>query len=331
VTGFVLPTRRADGGALRARVERLTALVAARVHGRVASAPPVDPALRARFQRARSLALAGSLDEAASLVDTALEDGARSLDRIGDAAAELLDAHMRRVVIALARGEHDRLRELLVRALRWDPSLTLSPAEATPQLRAAVDDARTRARAIPPFETTDLREACEELADLVLVARANADGTLELKRYDDCEPVRALTVAPGDDDAAVAARLAEPPVQLRATLHALDQPVVAISARGARSHVERAELAVGGVLLAAGVGLVAAGIDFGVATARDRARFNQDCDPMTPCAPTVLSSRGDALDRDQARLGAFVGVGAAALAAGAALLYLGARHAERRP
>ena len=97
VCGFALPTRRGDGAALAERARR----VAARL-GDSAAAAAADSAVAARLRLAQDLYAQGRLDEAAALMDSALETGARDPHRFADPAL-FVTAHLTRSAIAPAR------------------------------------------------------------------------------------------------------------------------------------------------------------------------------------------------------------------------------------
>jgi hypothetical protein len=127
-------------------------------------------------------------------LDLALDLGARSPGRISN-PAEFLHAHVARASLALARRESGQAEALLARALRYDPTLTLSADESSPRVRVVFDEAR---RSLGPRPTL----APELLGDLgegrVLVGRAAASGQLE---YFLVEDGRVMAATIGDDDA----------------------------------------------------------------------------------------------------------------------------------
>src|SRR5262245_46733194 len=83
VAGLALPTRQAEAEQNAERLRRLTSALAQRLGA--ASAPAAEPAgeLSAAVQRARELALDVKLDEAALLLDRALD---RAAGALGDPA-----------------------------------------------------------------------------------------------------------------------------------------------------------------------------------------------------------------------------------------------------
>ncbi len=191
----VLPSRRDDVAALRARVLRLGATV-----GGVAAAPPFS--LAPLVGRADELSAAGRLDEAAALYDLAVEQGSRAPLAVDDPAA-LVHALVARASIGLARGEAAQATTLLGRALRWDPTLTLTAAENTPRVAAAWARVRAAAGATPALGRGDFGADCGHL----LVARALADGTVELSRVEGCRSEARAIAAADVPDAVVVAQL----------------------------------------------------------------------------------------------------------------------------
>jgi hypothetical protein len=203
VVGFALPTRRSDAQALAGRAQRVAKNLA-----KILALPDL-PDARSRGQliylgplleRARSLSLAGSLDEAANTFDSALAMGVKAPDRLAE-PAQFVSAHVDRASIAFARQEGSLEAELLERLLRYDPSFALRPAESSPQMRATLDEVRRRIGAHPSLNPSDLGEVCQ--GNNVVVARFLEGNALELSRFSDCKFI-AQTSA-GDDVAAARA------------------------------------------------------------------------------------------------------------------------------
>jgi hypothetical protein len=185
------------------------------------------------------------------MFDVALERGVRELHRL-DRSADLIAAHIWRISIAQARGESGRASELLARAIHYDPLLDLEPGERSPQLSAAVDEAR-RSIADPPLPA-DLGDACREFAVVITGRMSTSPGAagdapqLELFRFDGCILV-ARTVVSGDGDADLAPLL-EPEID----------PAVAAAARPRRltDAVAGRALRIAGIAASGlGLGLVA--------------------------------------------------------------------------
>src|SRR5437867_2518640 len=80
---MVLPTRSDAASALHDRTARIASEFAKRMGGRVVPArPPLQ--LDDRFSQGRALARQGKLDDAATILDGALDQGARAPDRVKD-------------------------------------------------------------------------------------------------------------------------------------------------------------------------------------------------------------------------------------------------------
>jgi hypothetical protein len=193
VHSFSLPARR-DSDALRRLAADTAAELARHLPAAVTVADPPAGAdeLTGRLERANSLFVAGSLDEAAAALDAALEQGARSPDRVG-APTKFLSGHFARASIAFARGEKARGHALLERVLRFDPSAELAVSEQTPILQAELEEARRRIGAAAGLRPGDLGEACRR-ADIVIVARRIADGGAEVLRFDQCRVVARVQI-----------------------------------------------------------------------------------------------------------------------------------------
>jgi hypothetical protein len=157
------------------------------------------------LQRAHRLAASGALDDAAAVFDAALDTASHAPSRVAD-SAELVSAHVTRASIALARGEPARAEELLERVLRFDPGFALLPAEDSPRLRRAVDEARRKLGAQPELRAADLGQSCAGEGGVLVVARSLGADRAELLRFDDCKPTTTAALR-GDDDQLAAALL----------------------------------------------------------------------------------------------------------------------------
>ena len=220
VRALVAPTRRSDAAALRDQAARVTKLLAAHVGANVvADDEAAEPV--AILQRAQRLASAGALDDAAAVFDAALET---THARLGD-SGELISAHVTRAAIALARGESGRAEMLIERLLRFDPGFTLLPAEESPRMRRAFDDARRRLGPQPELHAADLGPSCE--SNVLVVERALSADRAELVRFDDCKPASTVAVRSGADDEQLAAALLLPSERRRAVAIALTAPAPA--------------------------------------------------------------------------------------------------------
>jgi hypothetical protein len=196
----LLPSRRSDAPALRARVARL---------GGTLGAAPLSPpfSLAPIVARADGLSAAGRFDEAAALYDLAVEQGTRAPLDVADPPA-LLHAMVARASIGLARGEQTQAEALLARALRWDPTFSLLPEENTPRVRAAWARVVARAAMPPPLGDGDLGARCDRL----LVARRIDEARVELIRIAGCLAVARTTTSDDLADGRVRAALGLPPL-----------------------------------------------------------------------------------------------------------------------
>src|SRR5262249_33443325 len=149
------------------------------------SAP--NATLSQKLTRARALTLSGALDDAATLLDAAIDQAARAPESILQ-PTPFVDALVQRAGIALARGEITRARTLLARLYRYDPSCVLQHEEQTPQLEAAASDVHQQLGAIPPLESGDLGPICAA-HEVLLVPRRLLSGAVEIQRFDRCRPV----------------------------------------------------------------------------------------------------------------------------------------------
>jgi hypothetical protein len=231
----LLPTRALDGAAVAAQLRRLATELA---RARVERLAPPPPPLRVDLDGPLAQARAGAIDEAAAPLDQALDQAAAAPERIEEPAL-LVEAHLARAAIALARGEVERARALTERLVRWDPAIALLPTEGSPRLRAALDQAKQTLGPAPPLAREDLG-GCERSA--LLVGRRQAEGALELSRVEGCRvTARVVLPARGDERAALArlgllavARGAAPPTaRSRAWVWGVAIAVAALAAAAA--------------------------------------------------------------------------------------------------
>jgi hypothetical protein len=253
-SGF-LPSREPPGAARQARLERLARALGLTVGG----APRF--ALGAMVERAETLAASGRLDEAAALVDVALDEGTRAPLEVGDPPA-LVRAAIVRATIGLARGEQERADRLLALVLRYDPTFHLLPREESPRMRAAVERALRRQGATAALERADLGERCAE--QTLLVARRLDGSHVEYARYAGCVEVARVRAGDDEPEAALVTALGGPAVMATAPVaEALaPRPPAAGDARRERRPVWRTGW-FWGVTIGA-VALVAAGVGVGV-------------------------------------------------------------------
>jgi hypothetical protein len=198
VAAITLPSRDPGAAVLAARVRSLGAALARAQRATLLDSP--GPATRTgdvavTLARAQALADAASLDEAARILDAALEVAGRAPHHFADSDL-LAAAALTRVSIALARGEAAVAEHWLERLLRWSPTLVLRPAEDTPRLRAALAAARARLGAQPALRPEDLGGLCA--IDEVLVARVLGPAATEVQRRRGCRVVASVTVAEVD-------------------------------------------------------------------------------------------------------------------------------------
>jgi hypothetical protein len=304
VEAFWLPTRRIDT-AERTRLKSIAAAVAKQLGATLISAPAA-PGLRESVAHARSLMVQGALDDAAALLDRTLAE--RSIDRLdADDQADWIAGTVRRVSLALARGEVGRARQLLARLLRFDPGFALAPGENTPPLRAALADVRSELGIAPPIPPADLEPACRS-ADVLLVARAMSTG-VQVIRFDACAEIARAELEGG-------------PIAIAELAHSQ-------AAAPPRAHARkngRVELIAGAALAVAGLALASTGSYFAERAASREAAIDRDCTVASPCASPDLHAWIDEYDTARIAASALLPIGAAALAAGSALLVLGARR-----
>jgi hypothetical protein len=303
VLSLVLPTRSERGQQVAVEAEQLGDRLASAWHlARAARTAGIDD-LAPRLARAEALALQGNIDQAASIYDAALEDGARALDRVRDRPA-FVAAHVARSAIALSRGEAERARFLLARVLRWDPTFELALDERSPQMQAL--KASVAAAGPGSLAESDWQGPCRA-AEVLFLARPSASG-LEVARFDRCQPtgtVRAQSVAE------VEAQLAGlPPPKERSPVRGLDRTKVTLGVLG----------------LGLGLALAAAGTFYAVQAGREHGDLSSGCSAMMPCPGEQLLARGDEYHRSVTLASVLGAVGGAALIAGAVVTALGFRH-----
>jgi hypothetical protein len=199
VAAFTLPSRDPQAVMLATRVRSLGAALARARRAVLVDGPGTrtstsDVALT--LAQAQELASAANLDEAARLLDTALEAAARAPHRFADSDA-LIAAAVTRASIALARGEPPIAARWLEQLLRWAPTLTLTPDEESPRMRAALAAARTRLGPHPELRREDLGGLCA--VDELLVARPLGPARIEVLRLRDCKVVATAVVAALDE------------------------------------------------------------------------------------------------------------------------------------
>ena len=292
----------------RAHLDSIGALTASRLS--VPFRPNLAPQLPLadRLKRARSLSVAGKIDEAAQLLDEVLAEGTRAPERIPEPSSFVAGA-LRRAAIAMGRGEAQVGQEILERLYRWDPTLTLAPVDATPPLTAALEEIRTRFGKSPPLVRTDL--GALDTAAITLVARRTADG-LEVSRFDDGQLTTRVIARATDRE--VALELARVPAQK------------ALTKRG--SQLARKEMIAGPVLAAIGAELAGTGIYFAVHAASRIDAINRGCTMTMPCNNTQNGAWGSDQHSSTAVASVLLPVGAALLVTGTVLAVVGARHRQ---
>jgi tetratricopeptide (TPR) repeat protein len=209
VTGFALPTRRTDHDELTRRAARVAALVAHRIGAQFSQPGALggaDVDVDELLTRARALERSGQLEEAIATYDAALETGARAPFAIGRATA-WIEAAVARASLALARGEQERARDLLVHLVRMDPGFDLSASEARPSMRDELARVRTELGARPDVDRRTLGRACQANIDVLIVARPLPSGGTEFLRFDRCRLRSRAELGGGSDSEAVAALL----------------------------------------------------------------------------------------------------------------------------
>jgi hypothetical protein len=157
--------------------------------------------------RAEAQAATGRLDEAAALLDVALDEGARAPLQVSDPPA-LVRALVTRATIGLARGEQDRAEALIARVLRYDPTFALAAHEETPRMLAAVERVRERLGPEAALSRDELGERCG--SQTLLLARRLDARTIEYARYAGCQRVATARATEGTTDAALVAALGGP-------------------------------------------------------------------------------------------------------------------------
>jgi hypothetical protein len=308
----VLPSRGPDAGALRDRAHAVAGSVAARL-GLPLSSTRGGRALEItiRLRRARQLALAGSIDEAAALMDPTLEEAARAIDELDTSAgSELVTAIVRRVVIGLARGEVALARRLLARVLRYDPTFELLPGEGSPQVRAALDDLRNQAGGDSALEPADLGDVCARTSVILAARASSARPAIELSRFDECRLVAHALVRAVDEASAVAA---------------LSQVIPERRSDAGNDARARGRKIAGAIMGGAGLALAATGAYFAAHAAALKGSLD-NCTAASPCPGQVLLSQGGDFDRSRIAASALLPVGAALVVAGALVYALASRH-----
>ena len=317
VRPVVMPSRGAEASWTQVAT-RIAESIAHRLSGKLAPAAwPLR--LHDRLARARQQALSGALDAAANLLDSALEEGARAPERLFE-LGDFVDGHLRRISIALGRGEMAKARSLLSRLYRYDPRFTLEPVERSPQLEAALEEVRKSLGPDPQLEVGDLGEGCADEI-LIVVRRANrppASGGgrgLELLRLDSCQLVARTQLDDSADVESAAAELARTP-WARASL-------------GRNLRAGRTQKIVGPILATLGAAAEIAGVYYAVLAGLRASNINQNCTTMAPCTGTELHKRSDAYQSAGIAGGLLVPVGAALLVSGAVFTTLGLRREKR--
>ncbi|MGE3459591.1 MAG: hypothetical protein AB7O24_31050 [Kofleriaceae bacterium] len=163
--------------------------------------------------RSQPLIAAGSIDDAANILDVALDAGARRPSLVSDPGA-FVAGTISRVQIALARGETPRAEELIERLMRYAPALKLTVEEDSPKVREVVERVRARIGARPKLRLTDIGDDCQGEVDVLLVSRSLGD-TQELTRFDRCKATKTVTVSDAaTDDEIVQGLLAASEIKL---------------------------------------------------------------------------------------------------------------------
>ncbi len=313
LVSLVLPSRNPAAGAIRERLARVATRVARDLDLQIATSPAAGDALTERLERARKLAVSGSLDGAARLLDETLAEGARAPERVGDAGA-FITGHIRRASIAVARAELQTARILLARLYRYDPTLELAPLETTPQLAAVFADVRAQLGPAPAIEPADVGEMCNH--KIVLVARPRSVATFGVTCFDDCRPVSEVTVSTSDSDESIAHELAK-------------ISLVVSHAPSVDRRSGRAKKIAGPILLAAGAVLAAAGSYFAYHAAWRLDHVGDGCTVAMPCTGTTVPDRSDDYRSSTEAASVLLPLGAAAILTGALLTALGVREGRR--
>jgi hypothetical protein len=227
VVGLALPSRSASFAQLLARAKQAASQLALQPEMRQAQIKPNVEL--AALSRARALSLAGEVEQAATLFDAGLEEGARIPHRLADPSA-YVSALIKRASLSLAHGEAARAQTLLERLLRYDPGATLLTGEASPPVRAMLDQAAKRMASAPNVKAQEFGEACQE-ADVVFLARSLGSQGIELLRFDHCQRV-ALDAPLARAPAPPALRSPTRSRALRYTAGALTGVTIATSAIG---------------------------------------------------------------------------------------------------
>jgi hypothetical protein len=315
VLALLLPTQRLDAELVSQRVIQIARLVAARLSVPPVRAEDLRPRIdhSARLREAHALAIDGSLDEAALILDVVLEDEARNPHRLA-APREFLAGHLWRIAIALARQERARTSELVRRLLRYDPDVRVESAEESPQLRQLLAEAKRVGPMTPGAD--DLGEACHEF-EVVIAGRvqerpeiaADARG-LELFRFDRCRLV-ARALATGRNGDVVIAALAAPALPPRAL-----------------SPAYRRERTLGLVTGALGLTLLAAGTYFAVEASGQADDIARGCTTVAPCPGGLVRQRASDIDSSTLSARILWATGGAALVTSVVLYWMSGRQEE---
>ena len=321
IAAFVLPSRAPLASE---RVHRIALRTVQRMGGSLAE--DVRPlALGERLARARLFAQSGALDEAATIFDSVIEEGARSPHRISTAeSAEFIAAHVRRATIALARGEMPRARMLLSRMLRYDAAVDLQPLEKNPQNQAVLADVRKQLGSHPALDASDLGDACQA-ATVLLVARRQTPSGFLIDRFDHCEQVAEVVVNDSESEEQVVTTLAKLPVRISITALTPAPPPRPLL-RNRSDRTGRAKIIAGALVAAAGVALAGAGVYYAV-RAKERADDIQGgCTASAPCLGIDIEHREDAYRGAAITGGVLVPMGALALVTGCVLAAVGIKQ-----
>lgn len=316
IAGIALPTRRTTSLALRAR-EVATAL-AQLDHDLqlVVHDQPLD--LSRPFGRAELLYSQARFDQSASVLDAALDQAAPIPHRIADPAA-LVSAMVKRISIAIARGESARSEELIARLLHYDPASALLPAEDDPRTHAALEVVRSKLGPSPPLGPDVLAELCR-VAAVVIVARAVEAEGVEFIRYDRCRIVAQFRALTASDDVRAAAQL---------VVHSAERPLPGTAASRPINAAEpprfaRPMVVAGAATLGVGIAAITAGGVFFALAKSSSDELNR-----TPENAPYNADLDHELHRRQQIGAVSLALGATAAATGTVLLVIGLRPSHR--
>ncbi|MFH0899150.1 MAG: hypothetical protein V2A73_00835 [Pseudomonadota bacterium] len=319
VAAVVLPCRGEDTVAMESLANRVAVSLARRLRGTSESRiKPESLDVSLALRRGQHLAESGRLDESASVLDSALEDGAERPYLVNDPAG-FITAHLTRAMIAIARGEHSRAERLLERALSYEPALSLQPTENTPSLHAALERVRGRLESPSELEAAHTGTACD-LADVVVVIRLlevdddRRRSTLELVRFDGGQPVAQVRGSLTSNAEELARLLADPSsADARARQPARSARLGLAesgSAAEQRSSRDRRRWWLGAL---AGAGLAVAGVGGGLAYSvdDDYQRLRDSCGVTQSCPPSSYEGlrRREMLGYGLATVGGLVAAG----------------------